>query len=71
MTYNRDKDLFYKLGQMVALAQYGIQSPSSKETRVTGNDTLTEEGTQNILPAKGLGGSTDAGVKDLKRSTMG
>ena len=65
------QEYFYKLGEMVALAQYGIQEPLSQEQRINTNDTLTEENSQNILPAKALGGSTSQGIKQLHQSTMG
>ena len=68
-----ENDFFYKLGEITAKAQYGVQGPISSQQNgnTLPNDTLVEENTQNILPAKALGGSTSAGVKQLHQSTMG
>lgn len=40
------------------------------DSKSFGNDTLTEENSQNILPAKARGGSTDSGITNLKNSTL-
>jgi hypothetical protein len=60
-----------KLGMMVAVAQ--MMTPSSpisdKQIPPTPKAGVTPPlGTENILPAKSLGGATDAGIKGLQQS---